>query len=65
MFSHRVHPVRITTAVEEKLVLAREDREIASWYISNVYETPEVSEHAEVCLHRGLHPPLGEPLGTY
>ena len=33
MFSHRVYPVRITTAVEERLVLAREDRETASWHL--------------------------------
>ena len=33
MFSHRMHPVRITTAVEERLVLAREDRETASWHL--------------------------------
>ena len=33
MFSHRVHPVRITTAVEERLVLAREDKETASWHL--------------------------------
>ena len=33
MFSHRVHPVRITRAVEERLVLAREDRETTSWHL--------------------------------
>ena len=37
MFSHRVHPVRITTAVEERLVLAREDRETASCCRAEVY----------------------------
>ena len=34
--SHRVRPVRITTAVGERFVLAREDRGTASWALASL-----------------------------
>ena len=69
MFSHRMHPVRITTAVEERLVLAREDRETASWHLQWYcfisYETPLTNKDSCMCgsVYTNLLPSLDSVTG--